>query len=123
MKCNCRRVGVLVVLATLTLLRPAGVETAQQSESSTRVNQVLEWNQIFIDTLIATSTANSSSQRLGAIVHTAIFDAYNGIDRRYTPIFVRTPEPERNAAYLPAPAPRSFEPNASTVASAVVPMS
>jgi hypothetical protein len=22
------------------------------------------------------------------IVHTAIFDAYNGIDRRYTPIFV-----------------------------------
>ena len=38
-------------------------------------NQVLEWNQIFIDTLIATNTANSSSQRLGAIVHTAIFDA------------------------------------------------
>ena len=51
-------------------------------------NQVLEWNQIFIDTLIATNTANSSSQRLGAIVHTAIFDAYNGIERRYEPIFV-----------------------------------
>ena len=32
---------------------------------------------------------NSSSQRLGAIVHTAIFDAYNGIERRYTPIFVQ----------------------------------
>ena len=105
MKCNCRRVGVLVVLATLTLLRPAGVETAQQSESSTRVNQVLEWNQIFIDTLIATSTANSSSQRLGAIVHTAIFDAYNGIDRRYTPIFVRTTAPNdssRGAAVVAA---------------------
>ncbi|HEY3212039.1 MAG TPA: hypothetical protein VGL16_02365 [Actinomycetota bacterium] len=51
-------------------------------------DQVLEWNQIFIDTLIATNTANSSSQRLGAILHTAIFDAYNGIERRYTPIFV-----------------------------------
>ena len=49
-------------------------------------DQVLEWNQIFIDTLIATTTANSSSQRLGAIVHTAIFDAYNGIERRYEPI-------------------------------------
>ena len=36
--------------------------------------------QIFIDTLIATNTPNSSSQRLGAILHTAIFDAYNGID-------------------------------------------
>ena len=33
--------------------------------------------------------AESSSQRLGAIVHTAIFDAYNGIKRRYTPIFVQ----------------------------------
>ena len=52
-------------------------------------NQVLDWNQIFIDTLVATGTANSSSQRLGAIVHTAIFDAYNGIERRYTPIFVQ----------------------------------
>jgi hypothetical protein len=42
-----------------------------------------------VETLIATSTPNSSSQRLGAIVHTAIFDAYNGIERRYTPIFVQ----------------------------------
>ena len=52
-------------------------------------DQVLEWNEIFVETLIATNTANSSSQRLGAIVHTAIFDAYNGIERRYTPIFVQ----------------------------------
>jgi hypothetical protein len=52
-------------------------------------DQVLEWNQIFVDTLIATNTANSSSQRLGAIVHSAIFDAYNGIERRYEPIFVQ----------------------------------
>jgi hypothetical protein len=51
-------------------------------------NQVLEWNQVFIDTLVATNTPNSSSQRLGAIVHTAIFDAYNGIERRYRPILV-----------------------------------
>ena len=58
------------------------------SESSAPVNQVLEWNQIFIDTLIATNTANSSSQRLGAIVHTAIFDAYNGIQQRYAPVFI-----------------------------------
>jgi hypothetical protein len=68
-------------------------------------NQVLEWNQIFIDTLIATNTANSSSQRLGAIVHTAIFDAYNGIERRYTPIFVDGRAPagaSRRAAVIEA---------------------
>ena len=69
------------------------------------VNQVLEWNQIFIDTLIATNTVNSSSPRLGAIVHTAIFDAYNGIKRRYTPIFVQQKGPKgasRPAAVIAA---------------------
>src|SRR4029434_9293317 len=30
------------------------------SEESAPINQVLEWNQVFIDTLIATNTANSS---------------------------------------------------------------
>ena len=58
------------------------------ADEASPINEVLEWNQIFIDMLIATNTANSSSQRLGAIVHTAIFDAYNGVERRYTPIFV-----------------------------------
>jgi hypothetical protein len=66
---------------------------------------VLEWNQIFIDTLIATNTPNSSSQRLGAIFHTAIFDAYNGVERRYTPIFVAggaPPGTSRRAAVIAA---------------------
>ena len=68
-------------------------------------DQVLEWNQIFIDTLIATNTANASSQRLGAIVHTAVFDAYNGIERRYTPIFYSNEAPKgasRRAAVIAA---------------------
>jgi membrane-associated phospholipid phosphatase len=66
---------------------------------------VLEWNQIFIDTLIATNTANSSSPRLGAIVHAAIFDAYNGIEKRYTPIYVSDRAPagaSRRAAVIAA---------------------
>ena len=66
---------------------------------------MVEWNQIFVDTLIATNTANSSSQRLGAIVHTAIFDAYNGIERRYTPIHVHESAPpgaSRRAAVIAA---------------------
>jgi hypothetical protein len=68
-------------------------------------DQVLEWNQILVDTLIATNTANSSSQRLGAIVHAAIFDAYNGIERRYTPIYVHDSAPRgasRRAAVIAA---------------------
>jgi hypothetical protein len=68
-------------------------------------DQVLEWNQIFIETLIATNTPNSSSQRLGAIVHTAIFDAYNGIERRYEPLLVDNDAPpgaSRRAAVIAA---------------------
>jgi hypothetical protein len=88
MKRNRSRVAAAVLLVGLGLVG-SPVETAHaSSERRDPDNQVMEWNQIFVDTLIATSTANSSSQRLGAIVHTAIFDAYNGIEQRYTPIFV-----------------------------------
>ena len=54
-----------------------------------RPNQVLEWNQIFIDTLIATNTPNSSSQRLGAIVHTSIFDATTASSGATNRVFVQ----------------------------------
>ena len=67
--------------------------------------EVLEWNQVFIDMLIATNAENRTSQRLGAIVHTAIFDAYNGIERRYTPLFVHEDAPagaSRRAAVIAA---------------------
>ena len=79
---------MLAAAATIALGSPAASARVTQA-SDQHPDQVLEWNQIFIDTLVATGTANSSSQRLGAIVHTAIFDAYNGIERRYAPIFVQ----------------------------------
>ena len=80
--------GIAVFAAAAAVGSPgSGARIAQASGQ--HPDQVLEWNQIFIETLIATNTPNSSSQRLGAIVHTAIFDAYNGIERRYTPIFVQ----------------------------------
>ena len=117
---------VLVLIASSVLACDPGATGQESSERSATVNrgqaldsvrepgdcggeenpdQVLAWNQVFIDTLVATSPANSSSQRLGAIVHTAIFDAYNGIERRYTPIFVQTWAPKgasRRAAVIAA---------------------
>jgi hypothetical protein len=71
----------------------ADSETSDPIPTPRTVSQVLDWNQIFVDTLVATNTANSSSQRLGAIIHTAIFDAFNGIQQRYTPIFVHDRAP------------------------------
>ena len=95
-----RQSARIALTAAISLaLAPAGWGSTDAPD------QVLEWNQIFVDTLIATNTANSSSQRLGAIVHTAIFDAYNGIERRYTPIFVDSSPPagaSRRAAVVAA---------------------
>jgi hypothetical protein len=96
-------------ILTLFLLMTNGyLVTARSAEAKATADapdQVLEWNQIFIDTLIATNTANSSSQRLGAIVQTAVFDAYNGIERRYTPVYVNDEAPRgasRRAAVIAA---------------------
>jgi hypothetical protein len=96
-----KKVPILLLLIALPLVALAAPAAAQEQHP----DQVLEWNQIFIDTLIATNTPNSSSQRLGAIVHTAIFDAYNGIERRYTPVFVTQSAPSgasRRAAVIAA---------------------
>jgi hypothetical protein len=104
----------VAAVPTSALGSPApGATTAIAEDRGTRAttsveqhpDQVLEWNQIFIDTLISTNTPNSFSQRLGAIVHTAIFDAYNGIERRYTAIFVDEEAPSgasRRAAVIAA---------------------
>jgi hypothetical protein len=97
---------IVTLLTTAMLLTSATLGTATPGQiPDENPDQVLEWNQVFIDTLIATNTANAASQRLGAIVHTAIFDAYNGIDRRYTPLFVYDLAPSgasRRAAVIAA---------------------
>jgi hypothetical protein len=110
------RTSTVGLMVTFGLAAVTGIAGAGQNQPSPLLPQIhahvqipaselLYWNQIFIDTLILTNTANSSSQRLGAIVHTAIFDAYNGIERRYTPIFVHDKAPRgasRRAAVIAA---------------------
>ena len=105
--------GGLAFLLALCVLPHLAAESARQPAAAGEdyPDQVLEWNQIFVETLVATGTANSSSQRLGAIVHTAIFDAFNGIERRYTPVFIN------------ARAPRGASRRAAVVAAAYVALS
>lgn len=103
MKHCLRRASAIVCLLGLTVLASIPVKALRRD--SIDANQVLDWNQVFVETLIATNTPNSSSQRLGAIVHTAMFDALNGIERRYTPIFVQETAPRgasRRAAVIAA---------------------
>ena len=85
----------LILIAGWALILPSVRGNPSPLLESASPNEALEWNQIFVETLIAANTPNSSSQRLGAIVHTAMFDAFNGIERRYAPLFVREPAPRR----------------------------
>lgn len=100
------RLGQLVLVATLGGLSQTGTQaTASSSQAVEDRNPVLDWNQILVESLVETSTANSSSQRLCAIVHTAMFDAENGIERRVAPIRVQRRAPRdasRQAAIVAA---------------------
>ena len=56
-------------------------------------DEIKDWNLVMLKaTLTAPVTPAPITTRVAAIVQAAVFDAVNGIDRRYTPIFVR---PER----------------------------
>jgi len=58
-----------------------------------------------VSALTATSTSPQNSGRIAAITQAAVFDAVNGIDRRYTPYFVTTDGPRgasRRAAAVQA---------------------
>src|SRR5439155_16707733 len=53
-----------------------------------RADEVTQWNR---NMLVAAQTANANpllQARVGALVHSAVFDAVNGIERRFTPAHV-----------------------------------
>jgi hypothetical protein len=57
-------------------------------------NAVIDWNQIMLTTLAAAGVPPTPGTRLGAIVQAAVFDAVNGVDRKYTPIHVVPAAPD-----------------------------
>jgi hypothetical protein len=57
--------------------------------AATPADELTDWNQaMLLATLTAPVTAAPLTLRVAAIVQAAVFDAVNGIDRRYEPIFV-----------------------------------
>src|SRR5262249_3950763 len=54
---------------------------------------VLEWNQVLLDTLKADRVLPLFFAREAAIVHAAVYDAVNAIDRSYTPFFAHVHAP------------------------------
>jgi hypothetical protein len=66
---------------------------------------VLEWNAIMNTTVLAGGTNPLVTNRVGALVAGAVFDAVNGVEPRYTPLHVRARAPHgasRRAAAVQA---------------------
>ncbi len=70
-----------------------------------RADEVTEWNQTMLRAGLVAQTSPLQITRVAAIVQAAMFDAVNGIDRRYTPIRVSPaahPGASRQAAAVQA---------------------
>lgn len=61
--------------------------------STARADAVTDWSAHLEQAVFATAQPIPAQARAAAIVHTAIFDAVNGIARQYTPYFVTEPAP------------------------------
>jgi hypothetical protein len=73
--------------------------------ATARADEVLDWNAVLMRAVRTAGTAPPVNIRLMAIVHAAMFDALNGIDRRHTPLHVDEAAPagaSRRAAVVQA---------------------
>jgi membrane-associated phospholipid phosphatase len=67
------------------------------SATTARADEVTDWNQILFQAFITDNTLQNTLTRNAAIVQASVFDAVNGIERRYTPIHV-TPDAPHGAS-------------------------
>src|SRR3989475_9023723 len=60
--------------------------TAMQVQSGDRIDETLDWNEHLIDALFSAGTTPPPALRAAAIMNVAMFDAANGVYRRFHPI-------------------------------------
>ena len=75
-----KALSVLVVCGFLSCAAP------------TRADVVTDWNKLAFRVSLIGGASSLNAGRVAAIVQAAVFDALNGIDRRYTPIHVAPPD-------------------------------
>ena len=61
-------------------------------------DEVLYWNNVVLRSIQTAATPGALQSRQAAIVHVAMFDAFNGVERRYTQIHVTDLSPRRGAS-------------------------
>jgi hypothetical protein len=75
------------------LLVAAVLAVFLQSSGVASADVATDWNRVMIGALETSHLPPPPSMRAGAIVQTSVFDALNGIERRYTPIHVQPDAP------------------------------
>src|SRR5256714_13503640 len=89
----------------------ANAATDEQQNSTQPVNAVIEWNRTLL-AIVRTPGAQPvtvHSTRSFAILHAAIYDAVNAIDRRHKPYLVTVPGVSPNASQEAAAAAAAHE--------------
>lgn len=92
------RISLILLLGALFAARPVPVTAATG-------DQVLEWNAIMNDTVLAGGTSPLATSRVVALVSGSVFDAVNGVSPRFKPLHVRPNAPwytSRRAAAIQA---------------------
>jgi PAP2 superfamily protein len=100
-----RRTPVLPLAAVAALTLVAALGTASGAGADPRPDFVTVWNSTMIDALETAKTPPPPAMRIGAIVQSSVFDALNGVERKYTPIHVEPAAPpgaSRDAAVVEA---------------------
>ena len=82
--------GVIAFFATFATAG-GGIPVALAAQPA---NVVIVWNQTMLATFQTAAVPAPAANRLGAIVQSAVFDAVNGIEHRYTPIHVQPGAPD-----------------------------
>jgi hypothetical protein len=82
------RIGVFTAVAVLALLIASGPAFGQGNHAVGAKDQIAVWNRIMFQAAQAAGTSPFVMTRVAAIVQVAVFDAVNGIERRYTPVHV-----------------------------------
>src|ERR1700730_342176 len=82
-------------IRTLSLL--LAVVFASISATTARADEGTDWNQILFQAALVDKTSPLFMTRNAAIFQSSVFDAVNGIERRYTPIHIM-PGPPHGAS-------------------------
>jgi hypothetical protein len=69
---------------TLTLLLAA----ALLALAGPRADEITDWNQHLLEAALTAKSSPTLTARIGAIVQSSVFDAVNGVERKYEPIHV-----------------------------------